>query len=43
MDSTMPPREDEKVKTAVRNLLLGSAPERESELTSLWSLLEPRF
>lgn len=43
MDSTMPPREDEQVKTAVRNLLLGSAPERESELMSLWDLLEPRF
>ncbi|WP_186130416.1 phage exclusion protein Lit family protein [Burkholderia gladioli] len=43
MNSTMPPREDEQVKTAVRNVLLGSAPERESELASLWSLLEPRF
>ncbi|GEM_PF-656239 len=43
MNSIMPPREDEQVKTAVRNVLLGSAPERESELASLWSLLEPRF
>lgn len=43
MDSTIPPREDEQVKTAVRNILLGSAPERESELDSLWSILEPRF
>ena len=43
MNSTMPPREDEQVKTAVRNVLLSSAPERESELASLWSLLEPRF
>ena len=43
MHSTMPPREDEQVKTAVRNVLLGSAPERESELASLWSLLDPRF
>lgn len=43
MGSTMPPREDEQVRTAVRNALLGSAPERESELVSLWDLLEPRF
>ena len=43
MNSTMPLREDEQVKIAVRNVLLGSVPERESELLSLWSLLEPRF
>jgi hypothetical protein len=36
-------REDEEVKAAVRNALLGSAPEREPELICLWNVLEPRF
>jgi len=36
-------RDDEEVKTAVLNILLGSAPERKSELASMWSLLDPRF
>lgn len=43
MNLTAPPREDVQVKTAVWNVLQGSAPERESELVSLWGLLEPRF
>ena len=36
-------RDDEQVRTAARNVLLGSAPEREAELTKLWEELEPRF
>lgn len=36
-------RDDDDVKNAVRNALLGSAPEREAELVDLWSVLEPRF
>lgn len=36
-------RDDDDVKNAVRHALLGSAPERETELIDLWSVLEPRF
>lgn len=36
-------REDDAVNDAVRNALLGSAPEREAELFQLWNLLGPRF
>lgn len=43
MTSTTNVRDDEQVRTAVRNALLGSAPEREAELTTLWEMLEPRF
>lgn len=36
-------RDDETVRRAVHNALVGCAPERESELASLWNLLAPRF
>jgi hypothetical protein len=36
-------RDDDSVQTAVRNLFMGSAPERESDLTAMWRELEPRF
>lgn len=36
-------RDDEQGRIAARNVLLGSAPEREAELTTLWEALEPRF
>jgi hypothetical protein len=36
-------RDDDSVQTAVRNLLLGSAPEREVELALAWAELEPKF
>jgi hypothetical protein len=36
-------RNDDDVKNAVHNALLGSAPERKAELDKLWNMLEPRF
>lgn len=36
-------RQDEIVQQAIRNLFLGSVPERAEELTSLWGQLDPVF
>ena len=36
-------RQDEIVQQAIRNLFLGSVPERAEELTSLWKQLDPVF
>jgi hypothetical protein len=35
-------RDDDSVQTAVRNLFMGSAPEREADLAAMWEE-EPKF
>jgi hypothetical protein len=36
-------RDDDAVQTAVRNLFIGSAPERRADLAAIWQELEPKF
>lgn len=36
-------RDDQSVQSAVRNLFMGSAPEREDDLAAMWQELEPIF
>lgn len=38
-----PPRNDDEIQVAVRNLFLGAVPEREQELAQIWSQYQLRF